>query len=266
MWPKPMCSETPRRRRLQAAIGPHPQLRTVCVIDSGSLATDPQASPHDGREALACATRITSAFGTRAAERTRAGWCVVGIKLMASETFIAPLLRVSLFQGLTEPQLAALARRAERVMFRIGQTIIRNGDAGDGAFLLIVGEGEIVGAGWSRATADDSTVVQTGSLVGEMAMLIDTTYNTTIVAKTAVRALKITRQALHVQMERDPELAAHFVAKMSSRLRNFTDELRRIESGLASGPVSDEADSAHVSRALVAQSAGASAQLLQRAG
>jgi CRP/FNR family transcriptional regulator, cyclic AMP receptor protein len=162
---------------------------------------------------------------------------------MANETFIGPLLRVSLFQGLSEVQLAGLARRAERVMFRIGQTIIRNGDAGDGAFLLIVGDGEIIGATRGQAVADESAVVQTGSLVGEMAMLVDTEYTTTIVAKSAVRALKITRQALYDQMQRDPELAAHFVAKMSSRLRSFTDELRRIESGLDAGHASDEATS-----------------------
>jgi CRP-like cAMP-binding protein len=152
---------------------------------------------------------------------------------MASETFIEPLLRVSLFQGLSQPQLAAIARRAERVMFRIGQTIIKSGEAGDGAFLLIVGEGGIVDGDQGGTAARDTTVVETGSLIGEMSMLIDTEYSTTIVAKTAVRALKITRQALHAQMERDPELAAHFVAKISSRLRDFTDELRRIEGGLA---------------------------------
>jgi CRP-like cAMP-binding protein len=156
---------------------------------------------------------------------------------MASETFIGPLLRVSLFQGLTQPQLAGIARRAERVMFRIGQTMIKAGDAGDGAFLLIVGEGGIVsdeqsGSAARESTPRDTTVVETGSLIGEMSMLIDTEYSTTIVAKSAVRALKITRAALYAQMEQDPELAAHFVAKISSRLRDFTDELRRIEAGL----------------------------------
>jgi CRP-like cAMP-binding protein len=156
---------------------------------------------------------------------------------MASESFVGSFLRVSLFQGLTQSQLAGLARRAERVMFRIGQPIIKTGEAGDGAFLLIVGEGGIVAGDDRGANARDRemTVVETGSLIGEMSMLIDTEYSTTIVAKTAVRALKITRAALYEQMERDPELAAHFVAKISSRLHDFTDELRRIEEGLNEG-------------------------------
>jgi CRP-like cAMP-binding protein len=146
---------------------------------------------------------------------------------MASDTFVGPLLRLPLFQGLTQPQLALIARRAERVMFRIGQPIIKTGEAGDGAYLFIVGTGERRDIG--RDGVIDVTTVETGSLVGEMSMLIDTEYSTTIVAKTAIRALKITRAALHAQMQQDPELAAHFVAKISARLHDFRDEMRRVE-------------------------------------
>ena len=156
---------------------------------------------------------------------------------MASDTFIGPLLRVPLFQGLSQPQLALIARRAERVMFRIGQTMIKAGEPGDGAFVLIVGTGERRDSG-----VPEAGVVETGSLVGEMSMLIDTDYSTTVVAKTAIRALKITRAALHGQMQADPELAAHFVAKIAARLHDFTDELRRIEGGLGADQTSELAD------------------------
>ena len=148
---------------------------------------------------------------------------------MASDTFIGPLLRLPLFQGLTHPQLALIARRAERVMFRIGQTIITSGSAGDGAYLLIVGTGERRDTSGTGAGNVDASPVETGSLVGEMSMLIDTDYTTTVIAKTAIRALKITRAGLHTQMLQDPELAAHFVAKLSARLQEFRDEMQRVE-------------------------------------
>jgi CRP-like cAMP-binding protein len=148
---------------------------------------------------------------------------------MANETFLAPLMQVSVLQGLTHSQLSEVARRAERVMFRIGQTIIKEGSTGDGAFLIIVGEGE------RRDGTGAVSPVVTGSMIGEMAMLIDTEHGCTIVAKTAIRAIKITRAALYQQMERDPELAAHFVAKIAGRLHDFQDELRRIEAELDAG-------------------------------
>jgi CRP-like cAMP-binding protein len=142
-----------------------------------------------------------------------------------SDTFAAPLAQVPVLQGLKPSQLAELARKAERVMFRIGQTIIKAGAPGDGAYLIIVGEAE-------RRDDGQMSPVQTGSLVGEMAMLIDTDYTTTVTAKTAIRAIKITRAALYAQMERDPGVAEHFVEKISDRLREFTAEVRQIEAGL----------------------------------
>jgi CRP-like cAMP-binding protein len=148
---------------------------------------------------------------------------------MANNTFVDSLLRVPVFQGLTHVQLSDIARRAERVMFRIGQPIVKAGEPGDGAYLIIVGDAE------RRDGAVVTDQIETGSLVGEMAMLVDTEYSCTVVARSAVRALKITRAALYALMERDPELAAHFVGKISARLRDFTDELRRIENELDAG-------------------------------
>jgi CRP/FNR family transcriptional regulator, cyclic AMP receptor protein len=142
-----------------------------------------------------------------------------------ADAFTAPLAQVPVLQGLSAAQLSEVAHKAERVMFRIGQTIIKAGAAGDGAYLIIVGEAE-------RRDGADVSVVVNGSLVGEMAMLIETDYATTVVAKTAIRAIKITRAALYAQMERDPQVAEHFVDKIAARLRAFSAEVRRIEAGL----------------------------------
>jgi CRP-like cAMP-binding protein len=159
---------------------------------------------------------------------------------MAAETLVDPLQRVALFQGLTQPQIALIARRAERVMFRIGQTIVASGAAGDGAYLIVFGDAEVLAGGESAA----ARVVPVGSLIGEMAMLVETDYPATVVAKTAIRALKITRAALYAQMENDPDLAAHFVGRINGRLQAMAEDLRQIDLGLAGGLAgSDVADS-----------------------
>jgi CRP-like cAMP-binding protein len=64
-------------------------------------------------------------------------------------------------------------------------------------------------------------------------MLIDTEHTSTIVARTAVRALRIARSELHRHMIEDPTLADHFVSKISGRLRRLAVELHRIDSTLA---------------------------------
>ena len=75
--------------------------------------------------------------------------------------------------------------------------------------------------------------VPTGALLGEMAMLIETEYSSTVVARTAVRALRLTRAGLHAQMAEDAELAEHFVLAIAGRLRHLALELREVETSLS---------------------------------
>ena len=60
-------------------------------------------------------------------------------------------------------------------------------------------------------------------------MLIETTYGSTVVARTAVRAVHITRDAMQEQMLQDPALADRLVQNLAKRLTEFADELRRID-------------------------------------
>jgi CRP-like cAMP-binding protein len=53
---------------------------------------------------------------------------------MAIDRLVAPLLRVPLLAGLKPLQITELARQAERVVFRRGDTITRAGEPADGAF------------------------------------------------------------------------------------------------------------------------------------
>jgi CRP-like cAMP-binding protein len=64
-------------------------------------------------------------------------------------------------------------------------------------------------------------------------MLIETGYQSTVIARTPIRAIRISRSALTGQMQEDPALAAHFAQKMSARLDAFLGELRQIDSLLA---------------------------------
>ena len=141
------------------------------------------------------------------------------------------LRRVGLFQGLTSLQITEIWRRSERVVWRAGEAIITAGDSGDAAFVIISGAAERVSG---PELAGGTQPVRPGSLVGEMAMLVETEHSSTVRAAGAVRTLKITRAALLAQMGEDPDLAEHFVAAITGRLRVLADALRRAERALAS--------------------------------
>jgi len=149
---------------------------------------------------------------------------------MAIDALVAPLLRIALFQGLRPLQITEIARRAERIVFRPGQTIVEADAEANAAFVIVNGEavrtkGPDLGA--------EPEPIAVGSLIGEMAMLVDTEYTSTVVAKSPVRALKITRASMYEQMADDARLADHLVTKIAARLKNLAGELRAIDQSLA---------------------------------
>ena len=79
-------------------------------------------------------------------------------------------------------------------------------------------------------------------MLGEMSMLIETDYSSTVVARSTVRALRITRDAMLTMMLEDPLLAEHLVAKVARRLHNIAAELRKIDVVLAAAATPDAAE------------------------
>jgi CRP-like cAMP-binding protein len=160
---------------------------------------------------------------------------------MVVETLAAPLLRIELFSGLKPAQLSALARAAERIVYRAGDAITRAGDDADAATFIVSGSAE-----WLDETAEQ---IEIGSLIAEMAMFVELTYGTTIVAKSQVRCLKFGRAAMRDLLLKDPELAQHLTAKIAARLSRVASELRAIDDAFV------ENLPAHPSVALVAEHA-----------
>ena len=168
-----------------------------------------------------------------------------------NETFAAALGAIEVFRGLGPNQLAAIAHLGERIVFRPGETVIAAGQPGDGAILLVAGNAAVTGP-----DGEPMQPVPEGSLVGEMAMLIEHSYRITVVARSSVRALKINRGAMQALMLEDPSIAQHFTHRIASRLTRMAVELRRIDQMLA---LASET-AAPVQRALAAETGSMPAQ------
>ncbi|MGE0629973.1 MAG: cyclic nucleotide-binding domain-containing protein [Hyphomicrobiaceae bacterium] len=148
---------------------------------------------------------------------------------MAIDQLSAHLLRLEIFQDLPPLHITEIVRRAERVVYKPGQALITEGEPGEAAIIPISGEA-VRTAGPALADAADEEQIEPGSLLGEMTMLIDTDYSSTVIARTPVKALRIARADLLDMMQGDPALADHFVQKVSSRLRRLLVELRDMTS------------------------------------
>jgi CRP-like cAMP-binding protein len=143
---------------------------------------------------------------------------------MATKTIVASLSRIPVFAVLRPPQIARIARRAEQRRFRRGDVITRAGTLGDRAYLILSGEVQC----WPRR-GSLSEPIAPGSLVGELAMLVDHIYGATVVADGPVDCLELTRTVLHRQMRADPDIAERLARVIRERLTLTASELRRID-------------------------------------
>ena len=135
-----------------------------------------------------------------------------------------------LFRGLSPLQIARIARRAERVAYTPGSVIIEENAVAEAAILIVSGNAARVSG---PELAARSEPVTPGSLLGESAMLVETTHGSTVVARTAVRAVHIKRDALEAQMLEDPSLADQLIQNLARRLADLATELRRVDATLA---------------------------------
>ncbi|MCC7253558.1 cyclic nucleotide-binding domain-containing protein [Hyphomicrobium sp.] len=154
---------------------------------------------------------------------------------MAIDALVLPLLNVPLFQGLKPLQLTEIARRADRIVYKPGDVIVTAHGEPDAAVLVVSGEAvRTEGPGLERGANE---AIPTGALISEMTMLIETECTSTVVARTPVRALRITRSEMIAHMTDDPSLADHFIEKISGRLSSFVEGLREIDKSLVTiGP------------------------------
>ena len=149
---------------------------------------------------------------------------------MALDIVVQSLLKVELFAGLRPLQVAELARRSDRIVYKPGDMIIAEGAMGDAAILIVQGDAVRIAG---PALEQPAEPVAAGSLVGEMAMLIEARHSSTIIARGMTRAIRLTRSAVLEQIAADPALADHLSRKLARRLHAMADQLREIDDNLA---------------------------------
>lgn len=137
---------------------------------------------------------------------------------------------IDLFGALSPDHLTRLAATAERVVFQAGDVLIAR-DETCGAALLVVDGDAVVLRGVDDAPVEETVVP--GALLAEMAMVVDIEASATIVARSRVRAVRLSRDAVLPLIEADPTLAEALIESITCRLRSVADTLRAIDTGLA---------------------------------
>ena len=149
---------------------------------------------------------------------------------MALETNAELLGRVPICQGLSEEQLSAVAAKGNKTYFAEGASLIKAGDKGDVGYLILTGLAITEPEAESGLEAE---LLEPGTLVGEIAMLVESTHTLNVKAKVRVRALAIHRADLYELMETNPAIAHHFSQKLIDRLIALASDLREVDAQFA---------------------------------
>ncbi|TCR66140.1 cyclic nucleotide-binding domain-containing protein [Bosea sp. BK604] len=137
------------------------------------------------------------------------------------------LRSVPIFAEIDTPRLRLLAFTAERITFAAGDVIFRQGDESDAAYLVIEGSADVV------TEASGSPVListMTGhSLFGEMGIVTGEPRSATIIAATALTALRLRKTVFTALLTEFPSMALSVTRLMVRRLQDNVAALSRRE-------------------------------------
>lgn len=140
------------------------------------------------------------------------------------------------FQGLSDAELKQLMAMAEPVPLHAGDVLIRQGEPGDSAYVLIKGEFEVQKQSGQSVIRID--VRSPGDVVGEMALLSRGPRNATIIAKTDGEALRIPQEAFEKLLLSSTTAAMAILHWVMTRLTQNESLLHQQEKMAALGTMS----------------------------
>jgi CRP/FNR family cyclic AMP-dependent transcriptional regulator len=110
----------------------------------------------------------------------------------------------------------------QKVAFKAGETIIREGDEGDTAFFIVSGAVDVA---VGRANPKVVGRLQTGEVFGEMSLIEPGPRSATVTACSDTECLAASYQDFIAAIEENPERAVGFMKTLVRRLRKMNELL-----------------------------------------
>lgn len=148
---------------------------------------------------------------------------------IAAEMLTAP----SALMQLSRAEARAVARYMQPRFIAEGTVFIREGDARDTGFMLLVLDGEVTVENIvvSRVTPITVTVLGAGSMHGELGLIDGLPRSASCTASTDLQCVVLTRDSLLQLLKDDPAMGAKLMMaiamRIAGRLRDNTEKLKK---------------------------------------
>jgi CRP-like cAMP-binding protein len=143
------------------------------------------------------------------------------------------LKQVPLLAGIAAAKLKLLALTSERLTYRRGEVLFRQGEVGDAAFVILQGRAHVL----VESPAGEIKVAELSenSVVGEISIICNVARTATVRAESQVEVLRITKEHFMRLLTDFPEVTLEIVRVLAQRLSQTTVELTAERSQKAQG-------------------------------
>lgn len=136
---------------------------------------------------------------------------------------VGMLRQVPLFSGIAPAKLKLLAFTSDRVTYAPGQIVVRQGDVGDAAYVVLSGQAEVLVD--SPSGQIKVAEIAPNAIVGEIAILSNQTRTATVRATAPMETLRIRKDHFLRMLGDYPEMTVEIMRVLADRLSHTTAEL-----------------------------------------
>ena len=133
------------------------------------------------------------------------------------------LAAIPMFAGMDRSKLKLLSFASERYQYEPGEVVIKQGDLGDKAYVIVDGEAEVL-----LETSEGPKKLVTmkkNELFGELALLCEAPRTATIQAGTGLQVMSIEKDIFFTLIAEDPQMSARITRSVAERLERTTRDL-----------------------------------------
>ena len=146
---------------------------------------------------------------------------------MSIDQEVEILRRIPIFAKIDPAKLKLMAFASERVTYKPGQMLFRQGERGDAAFIVLHGTADVL------INADNGLLrvasLSENEIIGEISILCDIPRTATVQAETELTTLRITSDLFLRMLMEFPEMGVEVMRVLAHRLEQTTAQLRQVQ-------------------------------------